>query len=146
MMLHPEITGDCACFNLRSASRAISQVYDHALQPSGLRSTQFSLLAALAERGPMSLSRLAKRMAMDRTTLTRNVRPLERKRLIRVVPARDRRLRVVELTEEGRLALVDSVPLWKQAQARVLDRHGRERWDGLRDELQEVVEVARLLA
>ena len=94
----------------------------------------------------MSLTRLARQMAMDRTTLTRNVRPLERKRLLRVVPAEDRRLRVLELTDEGLALLVDSVPLWKEAQTRVLTRHGRERWDGLRDELREVVEVARLLA
>ncbi|MEE8273100.1 MAG: MarR family transcriptional regulator, partial [Alphaproteobacteria bacterium] len=67
----------CTCFNLRKAARAVTQLYDAALGPSGLRATQFSLIAALGVRGAPTISQLAKAMVMDRTTLTRNLKPLE---------------------------------------------------------------------
>lgn len=77
---------DCNCFTLRSAARHVSQLYDQFLASAGLRTTQFSILAKLKSLGPLTINALAKEMVMDRTTLGRNIQPLERDGLIRVVP------------------------------------------------------------
>ena len=77
---------DCNCFAVRSAARHISQFYDQFLAPIGLRTTQFSILAKLKQRGPLTINALANDMVMDRTTLGRNVLPLERDGLIRIEP------------------------------------------------------------
>jgi len=109
----------CVCFNLRKAARAVTQLYDAVLRPSGLRVTQFSILAVLSRSGPLTQSRLASATVTDRTTLTRNLRLLEAKGLIRVERGADRRQREVGLTEPGRKALAKAYPLWKEAQARM---------------------------
>jgi DNA-binding MarR family transcriptional regulator len=109
----------CVCFNLRKAARAMTQLYDGVLRPSGLRVTQFSVLAVLARSGPLTQSRLARATVTDRTTLTRNLRLLEARGLIRIDQGADRREREVGLTEAGRKALAKAYPLWKEAQSRV---------------------------
>src|ERR687885_698919 len=92
---------NCACFNTRKASRALTQLYDEMLRPSGLRSTQFTLLMVLRGRGPTSINGLAEATVTDRTTLSRNLAILEERGLVRVQPGEDARVRVVELTEAG---------------------------------------------
>jgi DNA-binding MarR family transcriptional regulator len=109
----------CVCFNLRKAARAVTQRYDAVLRPSGLRVTQFSVLAVLARSGPLTQNRLAGATVTDRTTLTRNLRLLEAKGMIRVERGADRREREVRLTGSGRRALANAYPLWKEAQARM---------------------------
>ena len=79
----------CTCANLRKATRVVTQVYDAALQPVGLKATQFTVLAVLAERGEAPLTRLAETLVMDRTTLTRNLKPLVREGFIRIEPGVD---------------------------------------------------------
>ncbi len=74
----------CTCANLRKAARAVTQVYDQALRPTGLKATQFTMLATLSNRGDLPLSRLAEALVMDRTTLTRNLKPLVGKGLVRI--------------------------------------------------------------
>ncbi len=115
----------CVCFNLRKAARAVTQLYDGILRPSGLRVTQFSILAVLARSGPLTQSRLAGATVTDRTTLTRNLRLLEAKGLIRIEQGADRREREIGLTEAGRKALAKAYPLWKEAQARMEKRFTR---------------------
>ena len=78
---------DCNCFAVRSAARHVTQLYDQLLAPAGLRVTQFSILAKLKRRGPLTINALADDMVMDRTTLGRNIRPLERDGLISVEAA-----------------------------------------------------------
>ncbi len=117
--------GDCSCFNLRRAARRVTQVYDHALAPSGLKVTQFSLLAVLegtdAGEG-IAMTRLAENLGMDRTTLTRNLAVVERDGLVTVRTGDDPRSRLVALTKAGRTALNRAAPLWARAQAE-LARH-----------------------
>src|SRR6476646_10896647 len=93
---------DCNCFAVRSAARHVSQFYDQFLSPIGLRTTQFSILAKLKRRGPLTINTLAKDMVMDRTTLGRNILPLERDGLIQIEPiASDRRAKELHLTKAG---------------------------------------------
>src|SRR6266704_1345350 len=93
---------DCICLAVRQAARHVTQFYDRLLAPSGLRTTQFSLLAKLRRQGPMTINALAAEMVMDRTTLGRNILPLERDGLIRIAPAAsDRRAKELHLTKAG---------------------------------------------
>ena len=117
----------CAGNALRRASRAITQLYAKILAPSGLQPTQFSLLVACAVAGEAPMATLADALSMDRTTLTRNLRPLERRGLVKVAEGEDRRVRMVTLTSQGRSALADALPLWNRAQARVARAFGEQR-------------------
>ena len=85
----------CACFNLRKAARAVTQLYDDALRPAGILATQLPLLIATGRLERVTISQLAEAMVMDRTTLTRNLRPLERDGLVRTKPGKDRRVREI---------------------------------------------------
>jgi len=121
----------CACFNLRKAARTITQIYDDALRPSGLRATQFSLLAVLRARAPLTVSELADVAATDRTTLTRNLKPLERDGLVRSRAGADRRVRELLVTPKGRRALAGAYPLWRRAQEDVRKLVGAPRMNDL---------------
>lgn len=110
----------CLCANLRRVTRAVTAAYDAALQPASLRITQFSILRILERLGPVGVTRLAAEAALDRSTMGRNLDPLERRGLVRLtVNAADQRERVAALTEAGRAALAAALPLWRAAQARV---------------------------
>ncbi len=118
----------CHCFAVRKTARAVTQHYDHALRGTGLRATQFNTLVVLAKAGPLPMARLAEFMGMDRTSLTRNLKPLARKRWIKISPGEeDRRVRMVAITPAGIAALRKALPAWRSAQASVgaiLDRSG----------------------
>ncbi len=130
---HPGEMAGCICFSFRKAARAITQIYDAALAPSGIRITQFSLMAALyGHRDARRISDLARDLVMDRTTLTRNLRPLEREGLLEITSGIDRRERLARLTDEGARRFREAVPCWKRAQARVLELFGEERWQTIR--------------
>ncbi len=133
----------CLCFNLRKAARAVTQLYDAALEPAGLRATQFSLLAVLDGRDPVTITDLARAMVMDRTTLTRNLRPLEKQGLVAIAPGDDRRTREVSLTRRGRRTLATAVPRWRHAQTRMLDTLGDRRARHLLGELSGAIDAAR---
>ena len=133
----------CLCFNLRKAARAVTQLYDAALEPAGLRATQFSLLAVLAGRDAVTITDLARAMVMDRTTLTRNLRPLEKQGLVAIAPGDDRRTREVSLTRRGRQALKHATPRWRHAQTGMLDALGDRRARHLLGELSGVIDATR---
>ena len=108
----------CVCWALRRASRAISQHFEQSLRGTGLRITQFSLLAMLAQTGPLPVSILATKLGVERTTLTRNLRPLQARGLIRSISEEaDQRVHRVELTPAGRAAARKALPAWKRAQS-----------------------------
>ncbi len=134
-----QVAAVCACFNFRKASRAVTQLYDEILQPSGLLATQFTLLVAISIAGSATITRLAQELVMDRTTLTRNLKPLGRQGLIKIKPGQDQRTRVVALTDEGREALAKAIPLWEQAQAHVVQGLGQNRWSTLLADLSDTV-------
>ena len=113
--------GRCNCVALRKASRRLSQLYDSALAPSGLRSTQLAMLSEISRRtdAPPTIRELAETLVMDQSTIGQNLRPLEREGLVELVTdAADRRSRRVKLTKTGRSRLVAAKPLWKSAQDR----------------------------
>ncbi len=130
---------NCACFNLRKTARAITQLYDEALRPSGLRCTQFSLLIATTMLEPVTVTHLAEIVVMDRTTLARNLKPLEKMGLMGVEPGDDQRTRIVTLTTRGKEVLSKALPLWEKAQDRVVKGLGQERWTSLQANLKEIV-------
>jgi DNA-binding MarR family transcriptional regulator len=123
----------CNCLALRQAARHVTQFYDQVLAAAGLRTTQFSILARLQRLGPMTISALAADLVMDRTTLGRNLQPLERQRLVAVVKGRaDRRSREIRLTDTGAERLRTAVEGWVKAQARFEAVFGEQRSSELR--------------
>ena len=138
-----DIASTCACFNLRKASRVVTQLYDEALRPAGILGTQQPTLVSLRARGPVTLGALARTLAMDRTTLTRNLAPLLRDGLVSADPGTDRRERVVTLTAKGGRTLERAIPLWRKAQQRIVRVLGRERFARLVEDLGDVIEAAR---
>lgn len=130
----------CNCLAIRQAARHMTQFYDQFLAPSGLRSTQFSILATVQARGPLSINGLAEQLVMDRTTLARNIQPLERESLIEVAPSsEDRRAKEIRLTKAGTTRLRAAAPGWAEAQARFEEAFGRKRSSNLREILRDVV-------
>ena len=140
MTARPRKTSEeCNCFAMRAAARHLSQSYDRFLAPSGLRTTQFSILARLKRRGPLTINALAEDMVMDRTTLGRNILPLERDGLIGIEPtASDRRAKELRLTKAGEKRLQAALKGWSQAQARFETVFGAERAGDLRKLLRAV--------
>lgn len=106
------------CFNLRRAARIMTRHYERYLRPVVLRATQFTLLAVLAQAGPMPVHRLATALGLERTTLTRNLRPLESQGWLTVEERDDRRVHMVEITEAGREVARGALPAWREAHAR----------------------------
>ena len=125
----------CACGRLRRASRALTQLYDDALAPSGLLVTQFSLLRTLARVGPSSVSALAAATLTDRSALSRNLAPLAARGLVVDGDGADGRARIVALSPAGRRALTRALPHWRRAQRAVRHRLGPERLHALIDTL-----------
>jgi DNA-binding MarR family transcriptional regulator len=110
---------DCNCLAVRQAARHITQFYDQLLAASGLRTTQFSILAKLRRRGPMTINELAAEMVMDRTTLGRNILPLQRDGLIAVEQGRhDRRSKELRVTRAGEASFRAGMKGWLEAQRR----------------------------
>jgi DNA-binding MarR family transcriptional regulator len=136
----PVETKECNCFAVRSAARHVTQFYDQFLAPVGLRTTQFSILVRLKRMGPLTINALANEMVTDRTTLGRNILPLERDGLIRIEPAAsDRRAKDLHLTKAGEKRVQAGIEAWSQAQARFETKFGSKRAAELRAMLREVV-------
>ena len=129
----------CNCLALRQAARHVTQIYDRAMAPTGLRVTQYSILARLNRAGSMTINALAAELGMDRTTLGRNVRPLIRDGLIASVAARaDRRSKELRLTDDGRARVRDAFKHWSLAQAGFEGAFGVKRSKALRALMREV--------
>lgn len=133
----------CTHASLRKAMRTVSQAYDEALKPSGLRATQFTLLSVLAKGGPMPLTRLAEIVVVDRTTLTRNLRPLERDGLVASKVTPDQRIRELSITAKGKRAVSKALPLWRKIQKRFVNGLGHEEWTAMMGALAATVEIAQ---
>lgn len=130
----------CYCSSLRQASRYLTSFYDQMLAGSGLRVTQFSILARLRRLGPASVNQLARATVMDRTTLARNLQPLVRDKLVAIKPGeQDRRERVIELTERGLEMVTAALPAWERAQQMFAQRFGLENAEQLRATMSQVV-------
>ncbi|MEM7523976.1 MAG: MarR family winged helix-turn-helix transcriptional regulator [Pseudomonadota bacterium] len=127
------LTQGCVAFNLRRASRIVTRRYEKALQPLGVKSFQFSTLAALAERENLPQSALAKAFGMDISTINRNLKPLETRGVVEIhTKPEDGRVKLVSITPAGRALLAKAIPLWRQAQEETLKDLSGPEWAELR--------------
>lgn len=131
----------CSCFNFRKVTRVMTQLYDRALEPVGIRATQYTLLVSMAGHSAHTLTEMAHSLLMDRTTLTRNLRPLEKMGLIEISGARDKRSKAYLLTEKGKQIIRETVPLWEKVQTKVETALGQERYSRLLQELDATAKV-----
>src|SRR5271169_6209895 len=133
----PELRGNCLCLHLQRAARAVARRFDQAFRPLDLTSGQFSLMMSLNALDAPSIGYVSALLAMDRTTLTANLKPLERRGLVSVkVDAADRRTRRLALTSAGRALLAAAVPIWRETHAAVESLVGMSDPDRLRADLR----------
>ena len=138
-----EIGKACVCANLRKTSRLISQIYDEFLKPSGLKATQSALLMTVKSVGRATVSKLAKWTIMDRTTVTRNLKLLEKKGLVKIESGEDKREKVVTITDTGIDALLSGIPFWEEAQHHVAEIIGEDKSNRIVKELSYMVSMFR---
>ncbi len=134
----------CVCSAVRRVDRVLNRLYDEALRPSGLATTQFALLSVLSRaRRPLPHRELAMLQGMAPATLSRNLQPLARDGLVCIEPGEDRRTRLVAITPCGEDALAEARPLWQSIQTRVVEELGEARAEGLINELADVLALLR---
>ena len=124
-------SGSCACFNLRKISRVVTQVFEDVFRNGGidLKGTQYSLLVNVFAYGPVPITKLAEILVMDRTSLARNLKPLNNKGYLEIKSGKDKRTKMVELTPAGKQMLSHAYPHWKTAQKRVVKEIGMKNWN-----------------
>lgn len=133
---------ECSCNMMRKSARKITQFYENNLREASIKPTQFSILAALANTGPIQLTQLADRLVLERTSLTRNLNVLERNTWIDIQPGEeDSRQRVVSLTRNGYKQLDCAIPYWQKAQKAIAKDMGQETITRLRTMLDEMTEI-----
>jgi DNA-binding MarR family transcriptional regulator len=135
-------TGYCASFNFRRTARAVTRLYDTALQESGIRSTQFTILVGIAKNQPVSVGALADVLVIDSTTLTRSLRLLQKEGLVAISKRAAMRQRFLSITAGGERTLARSLPAWRAAHERFVATIGSEYWVELRRELEQLAHVA----
>ncbi|MBI1976975.1 MAG: MarR family transcriptional regulator [Candidatus Omnitrophica bacterium] len=121
----------------------MTQAYDEMMRPIGLRVTQLGALSVMAQKGPMTMTQLAEESVTDRTTLTRNLRLLEKREFIVIKKGKDQRQRNLEVTQKGRHILAKARPIWEKAQKNLLKQVGREHLDRLVTDLCRMVSLVR---
>lgn len=138
-------TGHCAAFNFRRTARAFTRLYDEALQPTGIRSTQFAILVGLKKLEPVPIGELGRILGIDRTTMTRSLRLLRVEGLLTISKRAEKRQRFVSITAKGVKTLEQAVPVWREVQARFVNTIGKDYWRDLRNELERLAGVADTL-
>ena len=134
---------ECASFNFRKDARAVTQLFDKTLQPSGVRSTQLGLLLAAGIYEKSTMSELAEVIVADRTTLTRALKPLIRQGLLKNIPGKDKRKNGISLTPKGHRVIRKAGPYWKKAQDQVVKGFGKEQWEDFRHKLAKAIQVVK---
>ena len=137
-----DIARSCVALHVRMTARAVTRAYDEAMRPSGLKITQFVLLSALSTGQWKSITELAERFALERTSLTRNLQLLASEGLVEPVECRGRAA-IYAVTEKGRAAIEAAIPYWRAAQERIEAGVGPERWSETRDRLKALRRAAR---
>lgn len=115
---------NCAVFNFRKMARAVTQLYESVMRDLDLRATQFTILAVLSHKESFTMNQLAHALVMERTTLTRNLKVLEKRDYVEIRVGDDRRQRIIQLSPEGRDVLNEALPRWRQAQEAMLEAWG----------------------
>lgn len=135
---------NCTNKILRQATRLMTQAFDAELHSTGLKATQFTLLATLQKLGESPLSKLAEALVMDRTTLTRNLRPLLDQDLVQQTGSeQDQRVKQIRLTLQGKQRLDIAIPQWQKIQHRFVERLGEKRWARFIKDLETTVEIVK---
>lgn len=116
----------CSCFYLRRAARLVTRQYAETMKSAGLKSGQFSILATLSHKGTQSITELAERMGLERTSLSRNLRPLEKEGLINISEEQEKRRRFVAITKQGAAVYKKALPLWNKAQHQYKEQLGAQ--------------------
>jgi DNA-binding MarR family transcriptional regulator len=132
----------CMCSNLRRTTRALTQLYETALRPLGLRATQFTLLQALSRTGEISQNQLGRILVMDSTSLTRTLAVMIREGWVRERRGQDRRERWLSLADEGERLLDCALPAWEEVQSRLRGQLGEQAWNALLQLTHQVTKVA----
>lgn len=136
-------TGEaCVGFNLRKASRLLSQIYDQALKPAKLKVTQFSLLMAVAGLEDTTIGKLAQPLGMERSTVSRNAKILEKRGLVKIEEGKDRRQQRLILTEKGALILQEALPMWDSVQERLARELGEVKIKTFMEDLKNMSKLA----
>ena len=138
------INARCCCFNLRKVMRAVTQFFDRYLEGIEIRSTQFTLLVALSSLNAKTLTEIAENLVMVRTTLTRNLKPLEKMELITTIEPLDKRSKAYILTEKGKDLVNKAVPLWEEAQNSIVHSLGDDKYNKIVQELADILAATDL--
>jgi DNA-binding MarR family transcriptional regulator len=133
----------CICASFRRTARALTQLYDEALRPLGLRTTQFTVIQALSLTGEVTQGRLGEILAMDSTTLTRTLTIMRKRRWIETRHGRDGRERLLKLSKTGREQLERASPAWQGVQGLLRSELGDERWAEIFRQTTETTSAAR---
>jgi DNA-binding MarR family transcriptional regulator len=133
----------CLCANFRRTSRALTQVYEEALRPHGIRATQFTILQALSFAGETSQGRLGEMLAMDSTSLTRTLAIMRRAGWVSEQRGEDRRERRIRLSAAGELNLKRALPVWEKVQLRLRGKLGKQEWEAVLQLTHHVTEIAK---
>jgi DNA-binding MarR family transcriptional regulator len=136
---------ECACLKVRTAARAVTRVYDDALRPVGLRGTQLSVLVAVAFGDAVSIASLSRTLGMDRSTLTRNLRPLEEQELVVLGPETHHRSRTLGITQKGQQLVRKALPIWEKTQEKLRAELKQPHWTNLHAELDHVIKAAEAI-
>ena len=142
-MPDPDILGPCACFRSRSVARAITSLYDATLDDSGIRTSQLAILTAIRTHGAVSMQMLASELGVDPSTMTRTLSPMERDGFVASEPGEDRRVRELVLTAKGHRKLAEAGRLWAQAQEKLREKIGTERFERMLADMAEVLTALR---
>ena len=136
-----QINANCCCFNMRKINRAVTQFFDEYLEQSGIRITQYTLLVEIAASPAKTLSEIAASLIMDRTTLTRNLKPLLKADYIANTKTVDKRSKSYILTDKGRHIVDQATPLWQEAQDKIIHSFGSHEYKALREELEKLLKI-----
>jgi DNA-binding MarR family transcriptional regulator len=139
------VINECACLKVRTAARAVTRLYDDAFRPIGLRATQLSVLVAVASGDSVSIASLSRMLGMDRSTLTRNLRPLEKKGLVALGPEGHHRSRTLSLTSKGDQLVRKALPLWEKTQQKLREELKKPHWTNFHAELDHIIKSAEAL-
>ena len=136
-----DLANECIGFGIRRASRMVTGHYDRHLAGAGLRSTQFTILNALKALEEVTVNELAVQLQTDRTTLTRNLKLLQRREWITMLPGQDRRTRIISLSDDGLAILEDAIDAWQTAQDILTARLGNSRYRRLMEDFSLLEDV-----
>ena len=139
------LINECACLKVRTAARAVTRVYDDAFRPVGLRATQLSVLVAVAFGKAVSIASLSRLLGMDRTTLTRNLRPLQDQGLVSLGPEGHHRSRTLNTTPKGDQLVRKALPIWEKTQEKLREELKTPHWTGFHTELDHLIKSTETL-